>query len=386
MVTHTNVQKPKGKIPTAPVVDHVAPPSAAAEMGNQAMLSVLRSQGGGEDASQGELLIDRLRRRSGSAEEMPDVSSAKSRRFGSNSLPNHIQAKFEQRFGVSMDDVNVYRNSPKPSELGALAYAKGSDVFIGPGQEQYLEHELGHVVQQKYGLVKPTARIGGLPVNLDQGLERQADALSISGEQAAQENSVVQMEPVTMPHQIRNDCGFNALARAIATVQSNNGNSFNTLLKKKKLEQELASYAINNNLSMVGEAFDPDTLTFTCNEYCKAFNIDVKARTVSFKNKERLKEIIKNENNKGSVILFPYFTTNGDRFLPTDSRSKYNEEEKENAHWAVLDPSKNADTGTIPLYEGTRYGIEGTQEADVSSTTFINQMIQFVTPFIGINL
>jgi len=55
-----------------------------------------------------------------------------------------------------MDHVQVHRNSSKPAQLNAHAFAQGSDIHLAPGQEQHLPHEAWHVVQQAQGRVKPT--------------------------------------------------------------------------------------------------------------------------------------------------------------------------------------------------------------------------------------
>jgi hypothetical protein len=47
-----------------------------------------------------------------------------------------------------LDGVRVEYNSDKPAQLGAKAYTQGSRVYIAPGQEKHLGHELGHVIQQ----------------------------------------------------------------------------------------------------------------------------------------------------------------------------------------------------------------------------------------------
>lgn len=90
-------------------------------------------------------------------------------------IPDATKTRFENLSGFAFDDVRVHYNSDKPSQLQALAYTQGNQVYIGPGQEKHLEHELGHVVQQKQGIVQPTTRIGGLPVNDSPALEADAD-------------------------------------------------------------------------------------------------------------------------------------------------------------------------------------------------------------------
>jgi len=91
-------------------------------------------------------------------------------------LPARLKAGAEALSGLAMDDVRVHRNSPEPARLGALAYTRGSDIHLGPGQEEHLPHEAWHVVQQKQGRVKATAQMKAARINDDQRLEAEADA------------------------------------------------------------------------------------------------------------------------------------------------------------------------------------------------------------------
>ena len=63
-------------------------------------------------------------------------------------LPDNLKSGIENLSGMSMDGVKVHYNSEKPAQLNALAYAQGTDIHMGPGQEQHLPHEAWHVVQQ----------------------------------------------------------------------------------------------------------------------------------------------------------------------------------------------------------------------------------------------
>lgn len=92
-------------------------------------------------------------------------------------LPERLQAGVEALSGLAMDDVRVHRDSPEPAKLGALAYTKGSDIHLGPGQERHLPHEAWHVVQQKQGRVRATAQMKGVALNSDTALEREADTM-----------------------------------------------------------------------------------------------------------------------------------------------------------------------------------------------------------------
>jgi len=102
-------------------------------------------------------------------------------------LPPDLKAGIEGLSGVPMDGVKVHRNSSMPAQLNALAYAQGSDIHLGPGQDQHLAHEAWHVVQQAQGRVRPTMQMKqGVPVNDDIGLEREADIMGARAESAGQ--------------------------------------------------------------------------------------------------------------------------------------------------------------------------------------------------------
>ena len=92
-------------------------------------------------------------------------------------LPDNLKAGIENLSGISMDDVKVHYNSPKPAQLQALAYAQGTDIHVAPGQEKHLGHEAWHIAQQKQGRVKPTMQVKGVAINDDTSLEREADVM-----------------------------------------------------------------------------------------------------------------------------------------------------------------------------------------------------------------
>ncbi|VVE26942.1 hypothetical protein PIN31115_03437 [Pandoraea iniqua] len=93
-------------------------------------------------------------------------------------LPDSLKSGVESLSGMSMDHVRVHYNSPAPAQLSAHAYAQGNDIHLGPGQEHHLPHEAWHVVQQAQDRVRPTMQLkAGVPVNDDEGLEREADEM-----------------------------------------------------------------------------------------------------------------------------------------------------------------------------------------------------------------
>ncbi|MEA3061416.1 MAG: hypothetical protein QOJ94_1197 [Sphingomonadales bacterium] len=131
-----------------------------------------------------------------------------------NGLPAPLRTNLEALSGFAMDEVRVHRNSAEPARLGALAFARGSDIHLGPGQEKHLPHEAWHVVQQKQGRVKATTQMKGVGVNEDSGLEAEADRM---GDHAKGLNS----EHVTRPTQAQVETGsLNRAARGITAQAS----------------------------------------------------------------------------------------------------------------------------------------------------------------------
>jgi hypothetical protein len=110
-------------------------------------------------------------------------------------LPKQLKSGIESLSGETLDDVRVHYNSARPAALGALAYAQGTQIHLGPGKERHLPHEAWHVVQQKQGRVRADRQFGGLPGNADPALEQEADrmgalALQTVGEGAARRRGV----------------------------------------------------------------------------------------------------------------------------------------------------------------------------------------------------
>lgn len=139
-----------------------------AGMSNQAMISMLESQ-----------------------REQPAARPAS----GGTPLADAMRAKFERQFGLPMDDVRVHHNSDEPAKFDAGAYTYGTDIFIGPGQEELLNHEMTHVAQQKLGQVRPTGMENGLAVNRSPALEHSADTGAVTQTMGTAAGPVVQCGP-----------------------------------------------------------------------------------------------------------------------------------------------------------------------------------------------
>ena len=128
---------------------------------------------GGMEAVAPVQLVGSAGRASASAPAAPTPETAPNR----TGLPNQLKNGIENLSGYSMDDVKVHYNSSKPAALNAHAYAQGTDIHLGAGQERHLPHEAWHVVQQKQGRVRPTLQMKGAHINDEIGMEKEADLM-----------------------------------------------------------------------------------------------------------------------------------------------------------------------------------------------------------------
>jgi Domain of unknown function (DUF4157) len=80
---------------------------------------------------------------------------------GGSALPDNVRNFMEPRFGADFSSVRVHTDSnavQMNKELGAQAFAHGSDIYFGagksPGKDELTAHELTHTIQQT-GKVQP---------------------------------------------------------------------------------------------------------------------------------------------------------------------------------------------------------------------------------------
>ncbi|MBE9062407.1 DUF4157 domain-containing protein [cf. Phormidesmis sp. LEGE 11477] len=92
-------------------------------------------------------------------------------------MPDQLKSGLEQLSGLNLSAVRVHRNSARPAQVNAHAYAQGQDIHLGPGQDQHLPHEGWHVVQQMQGRVNPTMQVGNVAINDNRALEQEADRM-----------------------------------------------------------------------------------------------------------------------------------------------------------------------------------------------------------------
>ena len=119
-------------------------------------------------------LLNNVASEQGSAVQRQSAEQANENRTG---MPDRLKSGLEQRSGFDLSGARVHRNSAKPAQLNALAYAQGQTIHLGPGQDKQLPHEGWHIVQQMQGRVRPTMQANGVDINDDVALEREADRM-----------------------------------------------------------------------------------------------------------------------------------------------------------------------------------------------------------------
>lgn len=83
--------------------------------------------------------------------------------------------RIEQKSQVPMTGISINFNSSFPARVGAVATAAGgNEIHLAPGNSHHYKHELGHIVQQRRGLVHATESINGHKVCTAQSLEEDA--------------------------------------------------------------------------------------------------------------------------------------------------------------------------------------------------------------------
>jgi len=169
-------------------VMRIAAPEPAVETEAQPETVVQRncSTCGAED----ELISRKEDRKANNIEPSSGLESRlTSSKGGGSSLPDEVRAFMEPRFGADFSQVRVHTDSEAVQmnrELGAQAFAHGSDIYYGAGKSPSISeltaHELTHVVQQtdkvqplhnKESKAQPIDSIKGL-AELSQSLQRVA--------------------------------------------------------------------------------------------------------------------------------------------------------------------------------------------------------------------
>ena len=96
------------------------------------------------------------------------------------SLPNTLRNGLEGLSGIDLTSLRVHRESPNPILYNALAYTRGTDIYLGPGQSQHLPHEAWHAVQQLQGRVAPLRTMPSTPAASALNLSTKGQAVTLN--------------------------------------------------------------------------------------------------------------------------------------------------------------------------------------------------------------
>jgi hypothetical protein len=142
-------------------------------------------------------------------------------------LPDGLKANVEALSGINLDDAKVHYNSEKPARVQALAYAQGTDIHLAPGHEKHLPHEAWHLVQQKQGQVRATARLnGGVKINDDVKLEKEADVMGAKADiDLAQK---IQAKAPVTDREFISGGSTSVIQQSNGTIQRRGENPYNT--------------------------------------------------------------------------------------------------------------------------------------------------------------
>lgn len=153
-------------------------------------------------------------------------------------IPNLLKTRFESISGILLDDVRIHYNSNEPSKIGSLAYTQGNQVYISSGQEKYLKHELGHILQQKQGFVQPTGYINGMPINDSPILEHQADQMPLKNTMQMRMFYNNQRKPVIQAKKIREEIHNKAYEDKVIKASDDKVASSTSSKEKNKIYQQ----------------------------------------------------------------------------------------------------------------------------------------------------
>lgn len=100
-----------------------------------------------------------------------EVSSKKN----TTGIPTAMKQHFENASKIPLDDVHVIYNSDKPAKINASSFSQGENIYIGPGYQKDLHHELIHYIQKRTMPISVTHKHNGMSFNSTPLLEKAAD-------------------------------------------------------------------------------------------------------------------------------------------------------------------------------------------------------------------
>ncbi|HBE52777.1 MAG TPA: hypothetical protein DDW76_29395, partial [Cyanobacteria bacterium UBA11369] len=124
---------------------------------------------------------------------------------GGSALPDDVRSFMEPRFGADFSSIKVHTDSTAVQmnkDLGASAFAHGSDIYYGagksPGKDELTAHELTHTIQQTGGQLNAP---GTQPLTHGEEGEREDENQPLQAPKANPELNQSKTQPVEQQEQ-----------------------------------------------------------------------------------------------------------------------------------------------------------------------------------------
>ena len=160
---------------------------------------LVQRESGEEEEVQMKSQVQRASDRSSVARNSIENRLASSKGGGS-ALPDNVRSFMEPRFGADFSNIKVHTDSNAVQinkEVGAQAFAHGSDIYFGagksPGNNELTAHELTHTIQQG-AAGRMNKEVRRQPQQEEEQETIQAKEISISGQQKSQQVSLSNKE------------------------------------------------------------------------------------------------------------------------------------------------------------------------------------------------
>ena len=162
-------------------------------------------------------------------------------------IPSQMKHAYEQKSKYYLDDVKVHYNSRRPEKLKAYAFTQNNNIYLAPNQSHHLNHEMGHIIQQKQGKVTSGEYQNGYRINNNASLEKDANHIAYANYRNKKESfetgkssNVIQcmrIEDIKRPAKFKKD-----IRKKVFERQEENGQSL-ILPQVCRVEDKIMTYS-----------------------------------------------------------------------------------------------------------------------------------------------
>jgi len=246
---------------------------------------------------------------------------------GGSALPDNVRSFMEPRFGADFSNIKVHTDSnavQMNKELGAQAFAHGSDIYYGagksPGNNELTAHELTHTIQQG-AAVRMNKEVRRQPQQEEEQETIQAKEISISRQENSKQVSLSNKEN-----------SFQASGAETETLAAKALSGYNTNhYLNKELRQKPQEEEEETTQEEPIQAKQLTTPPFNNKDTIQAKEISISgqenSKQVSLSNKESSFQASEAETETVAAKALSGYNTN--HYLNKELRQKPQEEEQE---------------------------------------------------------